>query len=163
MASAPPGMTSPRADRLGPFAWLRVAAGLALLAAGQLTWWIAMLIAAWDWRAGGNSYQTGRIGTVIERLFPIFWVLSAAGTALAACRLARREGRPARPAVVAAVLVTAAVGTANYATDWRLLGLPVHAVRGALGEATFAAVGLAEIALALLLLVRRRVRDDVGQ
>ena len=128
------------------------ALGYALLAAGQMVGWIALLFAVWSWRAGGNSYQTGRVGTIGDRLFPAFVALAAAGTAVAAAGFARREGRAARSAVMAAVAAALAVALANHLTGWRLLALPVHPLRNLLGEATFGAVALLEVGAGLLLL-----------
>jgi hypothetical protein len=131
---------------------MRRGLGLAVLSAGQMLASIAVLFAVWSWRAGGNSYQTGRVGAIAERLFPAFVVLASLGTALAAGRAARREGRPARPWIAAAVGIAAAIGILNHLTGWWLLGLPIHLLRPVLGEAAIAAVALAEIAVGVWLI-----------
>jgi len=126
--------------------------GLALLAVGQMMGWLALLFAVWTLRVGGNSAQTGRVGAIGDRLFPAFVALAAAGTAVAAAGFARRAGRDVRRAVLEAVAVTVLLAVANHLSGWRLFGIPVHPLRSLFGEATFALLALAEIALGLWLL-----------
>lgn len=143
--SAAPG------ERAMPSA-LRRYPGLALLAAGQVMGWLALLFGVWTLRVGGNSAQTGRVGAIGDRLFPAFVALAAAGTAVAAAGFARRAGRDGRRVVLEAVGVTVVLALANHLSGWRLFGAPVHPLRSLLGEATFAIVALAEIALGAWLL-----------